>query len=80
LKVIGNLVRQSYAHAIYQRTGKQPIILTSELAPLPALVRAELHALPLIIRARDERANRRFIEVFIENPYSRSMRAGCARG
>ena len=38
---------------------KQPIILTDEIMPPPALVRVGLDALPAIIRARGERASRR---------------------
>jgi len=43
---------------------KQPIRLTEEIVPPPALVRAGLETLPAIIRARGERASRRFIEFF----------------
>jgi hypothetical protein len=53
---------------------KQPIVLTDEITPPPALIRAGLDALPAIIRARGERASRRFIEFFtanIRNPNTR---------
>jgi hypothetical protein len=40
---------------------KQPIILSDEIIPPPALVRAGLETLPAIIRAQGERAGRRFI-------------------
>ncbi len=42
---------------------KQPIVLTDEITPPPALIRAGLEALPAIIRARGERASRRFIGI-----------------
>jgi hypothetical protein len=38
---------------------KQPIILTDEIVPPPALIRAGLDALPSIIRVQGERASRR---------------------
>jgi hypothetical protein len=53
---------------------KQPIVLTDEITPPPALIRAGLDALPAIIRARGERASRRLIEFFtanIRNPNTR---------
>jgi hypothetical protein len=34
---------------------KQPIILTDEIVPPPALIRAGLNALPASVRARGER-------------------------
>jgi hypothetical protein len=43
---------------------KEPIILTDEIAPPPALVRAGLDVLPAIVRAQGERASHRFIEFF----------------
>jgi hypothetical protein len=43
---------------------KQPIILTDQIVPPPALVRAGLETLPTIIRAQGKRASRRFIEFF----------------
>jgi hypothetical protein len=58
---------------------KQPIILTDEIVPPPALVRAGLDALPAIIRARGERASRRFIEFFTANIRNRNTRAAYAR-
>jgi site-specific recombinase XerD len=43
---------------------KEPIILTDQIIPAPALARAGLETLPTIIRAQGERAGRRFIEFF----------------
>jgi hypothetical protein len=43
---------------------RQPIILSEEIIPPPALVRAGLESLSAIIRAQRERASRRFIEFF----------------
>jgi hypothetical protein len=51
---------------------KQPILLTEEIVPPPALVRAGLEALPLIFRARGERASRRFIEFFTASIHNRT--------
>ena len=59
---------------------KQPIILTDEIAPPPALIRAGLDALPAIVRARGERASRRFIEFFTANIRNRNTRLAYARG
>ena len=53
---------------------KQPIILSEEIIPPPALVRAGLESLPAIIRAQGERTSRRFIQFFtatIRNRYTR---------
>jgi len=47
-----------------RQMAKQPIRLTQEIVPPPALARAGLETLPAIIRARGERASRRFIEFF----------------
>jgi len=58
---------------------KQPIILTDEIAPPPALIRAGLDALPAIVRARGERASRRFIEFFTANIRNRNTRMAYAR-
>ena len=58
---------------------KQPIILTDEIVPPPALVRAGLDALPAIIRAQGERASRRFIEFFTASIRNRNTRAAYAR-
>jgi hypothetical protein len=58
---------------------KQPIILTDEIVPPPALVRAGLDALPPIIRARGERASRRFIEFFTADIRNRNTRGAYAR-
>jgi integrase/recombinase XerD len=58
---------------------KQPIVLTDEILPPPALVRAGLDALPSIIRAQGERASRRFIEFFTANIRNRNTRMAYAR-
>ena len=59
---------------------KQPIILTDEIVPPPALIRAGLEALPSIIRAQGERASRRFIEFFTASIRNRNTRMAYARG
>ena len=59
---------------------KQPIILTDEILPPPALVRAGLDALPAIIRTQGERASRRFIEFFTAAIRNRNTRFAYARG
>jgi len=41
---------------------KEPIILSEQIIPPPALVRAGLESLPAIICAQGERAGRRFID------------------
>ena len=58
---------------------KQPIILTDEIAPPPALIRAGIEALPAIVRAQGERASRRFIEFFTANIRNRNTRMAYAR-
>ena len=58
---------------------KQPIILTDEIVPPPALIRAGLDALPSIIRAQGERTSRRFIEFFTANIRNRNTRMAYAR-
>src|ERR1700741_5527143 len=58
---------------------KEPIILTNEIAPTPALVRAGMDALPAIIRAQGERAGRRFIEFFTATIRNRNTRMAYAR-
>src|SRR6266567_3161857 len=58
---------------------KQPIILTDEIVPPPALIRAGLDALPSIIRAQGERAGRRFIEFFTANIRNRNTRMAYGR-
>jgi integrase/recombinase XerD len=58
---------------------KQPIILTDEIVPPPALIRAGLDTLPSIIRAQGERASRRFIEFFTANIRNRNTRMAYAR-
>jgi integrase/recombinase XerD len=58
---------------------KQPIILTDEIVPPPALIRAGLDALPASVRARGERASRRFIQFFTANIRNRNTRMAYAR-
>src|ERR1700746_2321077 len=58
---------------------KQPIILSEEIIPPPALVRAGLESLPAIIRAQGERAARRFIEFFTATIRNRNTRMAYAR-
>jgi len=43
---------------------KQPIILSDEIIPPPALVRVGLESLPTIVRAQGERFGRPFIKFF----------------
>jgi hypothetical protein len=57
---------------------RQPIILTDEIVPPPALIRAGMDALPSIIRAQGERASRRFIEFFTANICNRNTRMAYA--
>jgi hypothetical protein len=59
---------------------KEPIILTEQIVPPPALVRAGLETLPTIIRAEGERASRRFIEFFTATIRNRNTRMAYARG
>src|SRR5256886_4510292 len=58
---------------------KQPIILTDQIVPPPALIRAGLETLPTIIRAQGERASRRFIEFFTATIRNRNTRMAYAR-
>src|ERR1700739_2215343 len=58
---------------------KQPIILSEEIIPPPALVRAGLESLPAIIRAQGDRAARRFIEFFTATIPNRTTRMAYAR-
>jgi len=58
---------------------RQPIILSEEIIPPPALVRAGLETLPAIIRAQGERAGRRFIEFFTATIRNRNTRMAYAR-
>ena len=58
---------------------KEPIILTDQIIPPPALVRAGLETLPTIIRAQGERASRRFIEFFTATIRNRNTRMAYAR-
>jgi hypothetical protein len=59
---------------------KQPIILTDQIIPPPALVRAGLETLPAIIRAQGERASRRFIEFFTATIRNRNTRMAYSAG
>ncbi|MGH7917937.1 MAG: site-specific integrase [Candidatus Binataceae bacterium] len=56
----------------------QPILLTDEIVPPPALIRAGLEALT-IIRAQGERTSRRFIEFFAASIRIRNTRMAYAR-
>jgi integrase/recombinase XerD len=58
---------------------KEPIVLTNEIAPTPALVRAGMDALPAAIIAHGERASRRFIEFFTATVRNRNTRTSYAR-
>ena len=58
---------------------KQPIILTDQIIPPPALVRAGLEMLPAEIAAQGERAGRRFIEFFTATIRNRNTRMAYAR-
>jgi hypothetical protein len=58
---------------------EQPIVLTDEIVPPPALIRAGLDALPAIICAQGDRASRRFIEFFTANIRNRNTRMAYAR-
>src|SRR5438128_11182851 len=57
---------------------KEPIILSDQIIPPPALVRAGLETLPAIIRAQGERAGRRFIEFFTATIRNRNTRMAYA--
>jgi len=59
---------------------RQPIVLTDEIIPPPALIRAGMDALPSIICAQGERASRRFIEFFTAAIRHRNTRLAYARG
>jgi integrase/recombinase XerD len=58
---------------------KEPIILSDEIAPTPALVRAGMDALPAAIIASGERTFRRFIEFFTATIRNRNTRTSYAR-
>jgi integrase/recombinase XerD len=58
---------------------KEPIVLTNEIAPTPALVRAGIDALPAAIVAHGERSARRFIEFFTATIRNRNTRMANAR-
>ena len=58
---------------------KEPVLLTDEIIPPPALVRAGLEMLPAAIAAHGERASRRFIEFFTATIRNRNTRMAYAR-
>src|SRR5438067_9594592 len=58
---------------------KEPIILSDQIIPPPALVRAGLEMLPAAIAAQGERAGRRFIEFFTATIRNRNTRIAYAR-
>src|SRR6266851_723737 len=58
---------------------KEPIVLTNEIAPTPALMRAGMDALPAAILAHGERVSRRFIEFFTATIRNRNTRMAYAR-
>jgi integrase family protein with SAM-like domain len=58
---------------------KEPILLSNEIAPTPALVRAGMDALPAAILAHGERTTRRFIEFFTATIRNRNTRMAYAR-
>ena len=57
----------------------EPIVLTDQIIPPPALVRAGLEMLPAAIAAQGERAGRRFIEFFTATIRNRNTRMAYAR-
>src|SRR5215469_17654689 len=57
----------------------EPIILSDEIIPPPALVRVGLEMLPAAIAAQGERAGRRFIEFFTATIRNRNTRMAYAR-
>ena len=58
---------------------REPIILTDQIIPPPALARAGLDMLPRAIAAEGERAGRRFIEFFTATIRNRNTRMAYAR-
>ena len=58
---------------------KEPIVLTDQIKPTPALVRAGMEALPAAILAHGERTSRRFIEFFTASIRNRNTRTSYAR-
>ena len=58
---------------------KEPIILSNEIAPTPALVRAGMDVLPAGILAHGERTARRFSEFFTATIRNRNTRMAYAR-
>jgi len=58
---------------------EEPILLSNEIAPTPALVRAGMDALPAAILAHGERTTRRFIEFFTATIRNRNTRMAYAR-
>jgi hypothetical protein len=60
---------------------KQPIILSEEIIPPPALVRAGLETLPAIIRAQGERGQPPFYRIlYRDHPQSQYPDGVRARG
>jgi site-specific recombinase XerD len=58
---------------------KEPIVLTDQIKPTPALMRAGMDALPAAILAHGERTSRRFIEFFTASIRNRNTRTSYAR-
>jgi site-specific recombinase XerD len=58
---------------------EEPIVLTDEIAPPPALVRAGMGSLSAAITAQGERTSRRFIEFFTATIRNRNTRMAYAR-
>jgi hypothetical protein len=57
----------------------EPIVLTHQIKPTPALVRAGMDSLPATILAHGERTSRRFIEFFTASIRNRNTRTSYAR-
>jgi hypothetical protein len=58
---------------------KEPIVLTDQIKPTPALVRAGMEALPAAVLAHGERTSRRLIEFFTASIRNRNTRTSYAR-
>src|SRR5271170_5970874 len=58
---------------------KEPIVLSDQIVPTPALVRAGMDALPAAFLAHGERTSRRFIEFFTASIRNRNTRTSYAR-
>src|ERR1700722_6485609 len=58
---------------------KEPIVLTDQIKPTPALVRAGMETLPAAILAHGERTSRRFIEFFTASIRNRNTRTSYTR-